>query len=447
MAGWDTQFRGVGDGFRLQRPRRTRSVMTPMAAGRRPGISRSRCTASLATCSSGFPEAARRVRGYHISTQFGHRILLSNKRANSCLGSRGQSRSTTWHASARVQRRRNLKNAFSCLAVFALVIGVTQATAAQGRGQARGRGQAQGREQRRVPGLIRTIGGITRDEWRGGDQSFKVHDWTATASSGNEAPGANRPDRQTNDEDYDARSRIRIQDWTVRGFNGIDHNRDNRITADEWHFDRESFRRADHNQDGVISRSEFLSEDAEQDDDREDRFTYLDVNRDNGISRPEWHGTRANFDMLDDNRDGVLTRVEVFGEQAPSDLFTSVDVNRNGMITRDEWHWSLGSFTRLDRNQDGRLTKEEFSGTVPVGTSGARSQAYQMGYDRGLVEGRAAGREDRERNQGWDLEGQRELEGLTPDTTRRWARPTVRQDRRFGLYAGIRPALKLLRER
>jgi hypothetical protein len=39
-----------------------------------------------------------------------------------------------------------------------------------------------------------------------------------------------------------------------------------------------------------------------------------------------------------------------------------------------------------------------------------RSQAYQAGHDRGLIEGRAAGREDRDRNQGWDLEGQRELE-------------------------------------
>ena len=39
-------------------------------------------------------------------------------------------------------------------------------------------------------------------------------------------------------------------------------------------------------------------------------------------------------------------------------------------------------------------------------------------YDRGIQEGRVAGREDYVRNQGWDLEGQRELEradsGYTP---------------------------------
>jgi Ca2+-binding EF-hand superfamily protein len=253
-------------------------------------------------------------------------------------------------------------------------------------------------------------GRISRAEWNGSDQSFKVHDWNGDGVlSGEEVrPGARRVERQDRERDFDTPDReYQFDDWTVRGFNGIDHNRDNRITADEWHFDRESFRRTDHNQDGVISRSEFLSEDAEQDDDREDRFTYLDVNRDNGISRAEWHGTRANFDMLDDNRDGVLTRAEVLGAEPPPDLFTSVDVNRNGTIARDEWHWSPGSFDRLDKNRDGRLTPEEFSGTVP---GAARSQAYQAGPDRGLIEGRAAGREDRERKQGWDLEGQRELE-------------------------------------
>ena len=47
-----------------------------------------------------------------------------------------------------------------------------------------------------------------------------------------------------------------------------------------------------------------------------------------------------------------------------------------------------------------------------------RSAAWRTGYDRGIQEGRAAGREDYTRRQGWDLEGQRELEradsGYTP---------------------------------
>ena len=279
-------------------------------------------------------------------------------------------------------------------------------------------------------------GRISRAEWKGSDESFKVHDWNGDGVlSGDEVrPAARRGERGDRERDFDTPDReYQFDDWTARGFSGIDHNHENRITADEWHFDRESFRRADHNHDGVISRSEFLGEDArDQDDDREDRFAYLDVNRDNRISRDEWHGTRANFDMLDDNRDGVLTRAEVLGAEPPPDLFTSVDVNRNGTIGRDEWHWSSASFERLDKNRDGRLTPEEFSGRVPGAT---RSQAYQAGYDRGLMEGRAAGREDRERKQGWDLEGQRELEQADSGYE---ARMGARADYQAGYRAAFR---------
>lgn len=321
--------------------------------------------------------------------------------------------------------------------MFANVLGVALAlTVAAGQIADAQRGQAM-----RFQGMDQNKDGrITRQEWNGSDQSFKVHDWNGDGVlSGDEVrPGGRRAERQNRDDDFhDTDREYQFTDWTARGFTGLDHNRDNKITADEWHFDREGFRRADHNRDGAISRSEFLNENAQdEDDDREDRFVDLDVNRDNRVSRDEWHGTRASFDLLDDNRDGVLTRVEVFGAEAPPDLFTSVDVNRNGTIARDEWHWSLGSFDRLDKNRDGRLSREEFAGSV-VGTTGvARSQAYQAGHARGLIEGRAAGREDRERNQGWDLEGQRELEQADSGYE-------VRMGARADYQAGYRDAFRV----
>jgi len=297
--------------------------------------------------------------------------------------------------------------------MFSNVLGVALAlTVAAGQTAEAQRGRAM-----RYQGLDRNDDGrITRAEWNGSDQSFRMHDWNGDGVlSGNEVlPGARRQARENRERDFEEPDgEYQFDNWTVAGFKGIDHNRDNRITADEWHFDRESFGRADHNRDGVISRSEFLNEDPqEQDNDRhrDGQFVDLDVNRDNRVSRAEWPGSQANFDMLDDNRDGVLTRAEVFGTAPPPDRFTSLDANRNGTIARDEWQSSLGSFARLDKNRDGRLSREEFAGSV-VGTTGVtRSQAYQTGHDRGLIEGRAAGREDRGRNQGWDLEGQRELE-------------------------------------
>jgi hypothetical protein len=70
----------------------------------------------------------------------------------------------------------------------------------------------------------------------------------------------------------------------------------------------------------------------------------------------------------------------------------------------------------MDRNGDGVITREEYSAVVADRTSGAAaprnaSRAYQAGYDKGLAEGRQAGREDKNVNGGkWDLDGQRELE-------------------------------------
>jgi hypothetical protein len=84
--------------------------------------------------------------------------------------------------------------------------------------------------------------------------------------------------------------------------------------------------------------------------------------------------------------------------------FQGIDRNRDGVITRAEWR---RSFDDHDLNEDGRLTEDEFEDSF---SRPARSEAYRAGYDRGLIEGRVAGREDRERRQGWDLEGQRELD-------------------------------------
>jgi len=252
-------------------------------------------------------------------------------------------------------------------------------------------------------------GVITRDEWRGSDRSFDVHDWNRDGRlTGDEVRlGAQRREASDDDWAFDSPEReYAFDDWTPRGFRAVDHNRDNRITRDEWHFDRESFRRADHNRDGVITRAEFLSEDQE-DDDRGDTFANLDANRDRRISRDEWHAGRRAFDALDDNHDGFISRAEMLGTDAPPELFASVDVNHDRIITRDEWHWSRASFDARDIDRNGRLSREEFDG---VASRPPASAAYRAGQDRGLIEGREAGRGDKQQTGAWDLEGQRELE-------------------------------------
>ena len=65
-----------------------------------------------------------------------------------------------------------------------------------------------------------------------------------------------------------------------------------------------------------------------------------------------------------------------------------------------------------------------------------QSAAWRSGYARGLADGRAAGREDRERKQGFDLDGQRELE--TAD-----AGYDARDGSRADFQAGYRAAFRL----
>ena len=282
---------------------------------------------------------------------------------------------------------------------FALVCGLTALDAA-----------AQARRDIRFAEMdANSDGVITRQEWRGSDRSFQTHDWNRDGIlSGNEVSRGARRTPQAEPGPFESAEReYPFDNWTPEGFTALDHNRDARISRDEWHFDLESFRRADHNRDGWLSRAEFIGGDDGQDDDREDRFGNLDTNNDGRVSRAEWHGTAQRFEALDDNRDGHLTRAEVRGtNEPPPDLFTSVDVNRDSIISRDEWHWSRASFNSRDRNSDGRLTREEFSGAAAP----TQSEAWRRGHERGLVEGRQAGKEDRAATWGWDLEGQRELE-------------------------------------
>jgi Ca2+-binding EF-hand superfamily protein len=279
------------------------------------------------------------------------------------------------------------------------------------------RGRARGHAQRDVPIRFQEMDKnndrvIARSEWQGSEQSFRLHDWDGDGVlSGDEVRlGTWRAQRDANDQDFDEANReYRFDDWTARGFASLDHDRNGVIARDEWHFDRESFRRADHNGDGAISRSEFLASDM-MDDDRGERFVDLDSDRDGRLSRAEWHGTARLFDTLDANRDGVVTRAEMVGAELPPELFSSVDINRDGAIAFNEWHWSRAAFDRRDLNRDGRITREEFGGSGAVGTAGSHSAAYNAGYERGAEEGRAQAREDRVRNQGYDAEGQRELE-------------------------------------
>ena len=167
-----------------------------------------------------------------------------------------------------------------------------------------------------------------------------------------------------------------------------------------------------------------------------DRMTAMDRNSDGVIARHEWTGTADAFEARDWNRDGILSGSELRpgarrgqarrsrDEDTWSDrddrTVASMDADHNGQLTRREWRGSQEEFDRRDGNRDNLLSGTELH-NIDNGREGRsrwqggdsserRSRAYQAGAERGRVEGLEAGRQDRERSQGWDLEGQRELE-------------------------------------
>ncbi len=233
---------------------------------------------------------------------------------------------------------------------------------------------AQGRATDRLTTMDRNGDGVvTRQEWTGTADAFNDRDWNRDGRlSGSELrPGARRGQaRRSRDEDAN-RNADQFDDWTPEGFAALDRNRDGRVTESEWTFGRDDFDRADHNGDGTVTRAEFLNEDTSFEQ-QHSAMAAMDSNRDGQLSRREWSGSSGEFNRRDGNQDGALSGTELN------------DLDVNGQGTRP-------------RGQAGSVSQN-------------RSRAYQTGSERGRTEGLEAGRQDRERSQGWDLEGQRELE-------------------------------------
>ena len=119
--------------------------------------------------------------------------------------------------------------------------------------------------------------------------------------------------------------------------------------------------------------------------------------------------------------------------RSPTSIATATDA-----LTLSEWQWDRESFDRADRNGDRVPPRPSFSASEKVTPGeGSWSQAYRAGYERGQIEGRTAGREDRDRNQGYDLDGQRELETADSGYEARAGSRTEYQD---GYRHGFRAA-------
>ncbi len=265
-----------------------------------------------------------------------------------------------------------MQRAILTLTVLAAMAFATTEIDAQGKGKGRGR-----QPQMRFSGMD-TNGDrmIQRDEWQGSRRAFANQDWDGNGVlSGEEVRvGAQR---NTNWEEADhepSRAESNLS-WSASAFTNLDHNRDGRLTTNEWHYDLETFNRVDRNRDKSINRAEFLG--TNQDDGRDINFDDLDANNNGRVERSEWYYSAATFTSLDRNRDGVLSRFEVVGGQDTTgdtyNQFASLDYDRNGTLARNEWHWSTASFTQRDLDRNGVLSQREFD--TMGGAPGAASTA------------------------------------------------------------------------
>ena len=158
------------------------------------------------------------------------------------------------------------------------------------------------RSDMRFPALDTNRDGVvSRAEWRGNNNSFRVRDWNRDGVlSGDEVRmGANPPD-----DSLEARDFAMVPD---------------------------------------------------------DRFAYLDTDNNGSVSENEWDGTLAAFDRFDRNRDGRLSPAEL-GSVRPPTAFATIDSNRDGRVVITEWPWSRRSFIQQDADSDGVITRSEYRG-------------------------------------------------------------------------------------
>jgi Ca2+-binding EF-hand superfamily protein len=142
-------------------------------------------------------------------------------------------------------------------------------------------------------------GVVSRDEWRGNDESFAKIDTDRNGILSREELAAAR------------------KAWGEHHGHGgfaarMDRNGDGAVARDEWRGNDESFAKIDTNSDGRLTKEE------------------LETAR--GAWRRSSDKTGGRFDALDRNHDGQLSREELGNDS----VFERLDRNHDGLVARDE---------------------------------------------------------------------------------------------------------------
>ena len=148
-------------------------------------------------------------------------------------------------------------------------------------------------------------------------------------------------------------------------FHTLDRNNDGVVSRGEWRNEPLPFGRVDWNNDGTVSFREYWDRGLADDDVDTGwvgRFRDYDRNGDGVITRSEWRGDAETFALLDTSRNGVVERREVNDPTRLADRFRTLDHDRDGWVSRQEWRGSTPSFNLFDLDGDGRLSRVEYVG-------------------------------------------------------------------------------------
>ena len=175
---------------------------------------------------------------------------------------------------------------------------------------------------------------------------------------------------------------------SAQRFQGVDDNRDGRITRGEWRGNARSFDRHDVDGNGVIENDEMPSEmrratpQANNDGARgrsDAAVDKLDRNRSGVVEGFEWPYNANVFHQLDKDGNSVLSEDEL--NNISSATMRDLDANRNNRIDADEWPGGFAQFSRLDQNGDGKVSSDEYFGRGGEFQRRGRFDAWDRDHD------------------------------------------------------------------
>ncbi len=155
-------------------------------------------------------------------------------------------------------------------------------------------------------------------------------------------------------------------------FWAMDRDGNRVITPDEWNANPDQFYALDYNRDGALNRGEFFGRGYSGGENyyAQDAFQQSDGNGDNVLSIQEWRGNTADFYNRDDNRDGVISRGEFYGQREGerryprrSPHLNGMDQDNDGFISLGEWRHTREEFDALDADRNSELSKDELAAT------------------------------------------------------------------------------------